>query len=46
MNCTGSMVPYLTKLEGWGLGTTDLSKITVVGNKSHRSTHRGCVAGR
>jgi hypothetical protein len=33
MNCTGSKVPYLTRLEGWGLGTTDLTKITIVGNK-------------
>jgi uncharacterized protein (DUF362 family) len=33
MNCTGSKVPYLTRLESWGLGTTDLSRITVVGNK-------------
>ena len=32
MNCTGSKVPYLTTLEGWGLGTTDLTKISVVGN--------------
>ncbi len=34
MNCTGSKVPYLTKLESWGMGTTDLSKISVVGNKT------------
>lgn len=33
MNCTASKVPYLTKLEGWGLGTTDIGKISVVGNK-------------
>ena len=32
MNCNGSMVPYLTRLESWGMGTTDMSKITVVGN--------------
>jgi uncharacterized protein (DUF362 family) len=34
MNCTGSKVPYLAKLEDWGMGTTDLSKISVVGNKT------------
>jgi uncharacterized protein (DUF362 family) len=34
MNCTGSKVPYLTKLESWGMGTTDMSKIAVVGNKT------------
>ena len=33
MNCTGSKVPYLTRLEGWELGTTDLAKIKVVGNR-------------
>jgi len=33
MSCTGSKVPYLTRLEGWGLGTTDMTKISVVGNK-------------
>ena len=33
MTCAGSKIPYLTQLESWGLGTTDMSKITVVGNK-------------
>jgi uncharacterized protein (DUF362 family) len=33
MNCTGSKVPYLTKLAEWGLGTTDMSRISVVGNR-------------
>jgi uncharacterized protein (DUF362 family) len=33
MRCTASKIPYLTRLEGWGLGTTDMAKISVVGNK-------------
>jgi uncharacterized protein (DUF362 family) len=34
MGCTGSTVPHLKRLEGWGLGTTDMAKISVVGNRS------------
>ena len=33
MKCDPKQVPHLTKLEADNLGTTDVSKITVVGNK-------------
>jgi uncharacterized protein (DUF362 family) len=33
MKCDPKQVPYLTKLEARGLGTTDLAQITVVGKQ-------------
>jgi uncharacterized protein (DUF362 family) len=33
MKCDPTKVPYLTKLESLGFGTTDISKITVVGKQ-------------
>jgi len=33
MKCDPKKVPHLTKLEADGLGTTDTSKITVVGKQ-------------
>jgi hypothetical protein len=33
MKCDPTKVPYLTKLESLGYGTTDISKITVIGKQ-------------
>jgi hypothetical protein len=33
MRCDPKKVPYLTKLEADGIGTTDTAKITVIGKQ-------------
>jgi uncharacterized protein (DUF362 family) len=45
MSCDPKKIPYLTKLEGYGLGTTDATKISVVGNKQVADVKKSFKSG-